>query len=265
MTTDRSIADCDALVERRIDSALDAAEGVPLPLVGAVMAEHDDRWYGQVLARSYAAVAGRMSTDPVGSAAAAVEFLRGYCRLRNELLVQTGETTPHSFTREPTPALLAGDYLYSLAFSTLTDVDHSSTEVCYDRLADTSERLIETLASRHAAPSSADHCTLVDGTVGSLGECAAVVGATLAGVDRGQRDHFASLGRSLSTASRIRRSLESDGESDEMPPPRADAERLRRHASRHATLASGALGPVEPVVETAWFDPLFDRLDGSPV
>lgn len=263
MTTDWTTTDSEAAIDRQLDAALESAGGARLPLARAVVDESEDRWYGRVLARTYRSVADDADGELVRRAGAAVELLRCYCRIRNELLVQIDGSVPHSLDRDPTAALLAGDFLYSAAYSTLGEIDRPVLDACYRTLTETSSGIVRTLqATRDRSGATAsDHASLVDGTVGRLGESAAVLGATLAGVGDTYRDRFASLGRGLSTARQIRIAVESDQGPDRILPPVIDPDRLRRHARRQFAAATDARDRLRSVAETERLRPLFETAE----
>ncbi|WP_459193240.1 polyprenyl synthetase family protein [Halosimplex sp. J119] len=263
MTTDWTTTDSEAAIDRQLDAAVESAGGARLPLARAVVDESEDRWFGQVLARTYRAVADDADHELVGRAGAAVELLRAYCRLRNELLVQIDGSVPHSLDRDRTVALLAGDFLYAAAYSTLGEIDRPTLDACYRTLAETSSDLVRTFHTirDRAGASADDHVSLVDGTAGRLGESAAVVGVTLAGADESHRDHFASLGRGLSTARQIRLAIEDEGSPDGIVPPAVDEERLRYHATRQFAMATDARNRLRSVAETERLRPLFEAAE----
>lgn len=216
--------------------------------------------YGRVLVCSYRSVADA-GGESVLRAGAAIELLRAYCRLRSELLVQFDGPTPDSVDRDRTARLLASDFLYTAAYSTLGGIDHLSLNACYRALTETSSGLARTLyEGREWSASATDLLALLDGTAGRLGEGAAGIGAALAGVDGARRDRFASIGRGLSTARRIRLAVETDGEPDRILPPTVDTDRLRRHATRQFADATDAFRRLEPVAETDRLRPLFEEI-----
>lgn len=262
MADERPTADFEAAIDRQIERALESVGGTPLSLARSTMAEFDDPWYGRLLVRSHGSVARRRdeTTRPAG---AAIELLRGYCRLRTEHLAHVDDARPHSSGRDPTVALLAGDYLYSAAFSTLDETDTESREACYRVLGNASASIVRTLydGRERTGPRSTDVRSLIDGTAGSLGRAAAVSGATLAGVEGPHRDDFATLGRSLGAARRIRIVLNSDGGPDPILPPDADERRLRRHAARQSERAADALRSLESVAALDRLRPILDGFE----
>lgn len=230
-------------IDRRLETALASADGDSLALARATVAECDDRQYGLLSTLAYESMATSPDREAVLPAAAAVELLRGYCRLRSQLLIQVSETMAHSLNRDPTTALLAGDYLYTSAYSTLRATEDGHLGDCFEILTDVSEALIEAFDANYAnsAPSTTDHCSFVDETAGALGEGAALVGATLAGIDDARREHLAALGRGFGVGRRIRLALDADGDAAPVVPPKPDEERLRRYARRHLDEADRAL------------------------
>lgn len=234
MPGNRSFGALRTRIGRRIEAALDSDPRDGLATAREIMDERDERWYGLLLALSYDAVAEPPDVEPVVPAAAAIELLGGYCRLRGELLVQFDDTIAHSVTRDPTAALLAGDYLHSAAYSTLGAVDHPLLGDCFETLTTVSGRIVEAFGARYtrSVPPTTGHGSSVDETAGTLGEGAAVIGATLAGVDDALRDTFATLGRGLATSRQIRRALDPEATTLPVVPPDHDEQRLRQHARR---------------------------------
>lgn len=262
MSGDLSPADWRAELDDRLESALDAAEGGELSLARSSVLECPDRWYGQLVALSYAAAndattesaaaprddattegaaapAEEAVPETVLAASTAVELLRGYCRLRSELLVQLEDGTPHAPVRDPTAALLAGDYLNSTAYAAVGAVDHPRSRDAFEALVTATETVLGAFESRYVE-SAGDHCSFLDETAGSLGESAAVVGATLAGVDGPRRERFAALGRGAGTTRQVGRIL-SPGETPAIAPREPDERRLREHATRRLAEAERAL------------------------
>lgn len=261
MTGDPTLADCRAAIDRRLERVLEPASEAGLEPAHAAVAAADDRWYGRLLVRSYEASTAA-DTDPVVPAAAAVELLRGYCRLRSELLERITDDGARSTAREPTAPLLAGDYLFSAAYSTLGDVDHGSLESCYETMTAVSGTVVESFATAAARPGfdPGEYPSLVDGTAGALGEGAAVIGATLGGVEETRRSQFATLGRGLASARAVHRTLGSDPDALTLAPTKLDERPLKRHAERRLDAADRALRDLSGAVDTNRLRPVVDAV-----
>lgn len=264
MTDGHPSADCHTEIDRRLEAVFESGNDAEIPLAQRVIQENDDRWYGQLVVGTVGSVTRSVSTEAVLSAAAAIELLRGYCRLRSELLVQVSNDVPHSLTRDPTSALLAGDLLFSVAYSELGAVDHTPTEPLFETLANVSGTVIEALTATHVQSTSAatDRPALIDDTAGALGEGATLLGASLAGVTDSRREQFASVGRGLGVARQIRRDLDSDGGSLPVVPPEPDEATLRRHANRRMEEATCGLDTLSPTVDVDHLRPFFERIPG---
>ncbi|WP_135820155.1 polyprenyl synthetase [Halostella litorea] len=252
-----------AAIDRRIDAALAPDRGPGLASARAAVEGFDDRWYGRLAIRSHAAAAGADGPDPgpapdaARSAAAAVELLRGYCRVRGELLCRVEDDASPADVRS---ALLAGDVLYAAAYSSLGRLDAGSADACFEPLVAASETVVETFAASHARPTTADRRDLFDGTAGALGRGAAAIGAALAGADADRRDRFAALGHDLGTARGIRSALGPDL-SAVPAAPEADERALRRHAANRLAEATRACRDLPPAVDTVHLRPAFEAVE----
>lgn len=263
MTDGRPFADYRAEIDRRLEAALEPEIGDRIPMARATIAADDDRWYGRLLVRSYGSVTDTMDPEALLSAAAAIELLRAYCRLRRELLVQIADDLAHSLTREPASALLAGDFLYSAAYSALGESDHASLGACFATLTRVSERMVEAFGSGYvqSASTPANRLALIDETAGALGAGAAVIGATLAGVDSPHREDFATLGRGLAAGRQNRRTFGSGAESIRVVSPEPDERQIRRHARRRLAEADEALSALSSVADVSRLRPLFEGVE----
>lgn len=255
MPPSTSIAANRTNINRRLKTALESTDERPLELATATVDGSPDRWYGQLVVLSHAAIADKPTTDAVLSASAAIELLRGYCRLRTELLVQLGDDSAHSLTRDPANVLLAGDYLNSAAYTALAEAGNHHLEDALHTLIAVSESLMDAFDAKYVR--SVKDYSFLDETVGSLGEGAAVIGITLAGGNTAQREEFATIGRGFSTAYQIRRILDSDSDdtTPSIAPPRFDEHELRQYGARRFREAAQALNrladsvDVEPLQE----------------
>lgn len=274
-----------AELDRRLDRALDVPDGTCLELARSSIQTAPDRWYGQLLSLSHdsvaaggtasavpgsdepaaaggtastaaasgdesvAAASGDASTaDVVLPAATAVELLRGYCRLRGELLVQLENDAVHSPSRAPSASLLAGDYLNSAAYAELGSVDHARLGAAFETLLSLSESLACAFDAGYPR-SVEDHCSFLDETAGSLGEGAAAIGARFAGADESTRERLATVGRESSTARQIQRRLDSESAALPDAPRDVDEHQLRQHAERRVDAAARALDELAPAAD----------------
>jgi geranylgeranyl pyrophosphate synthase len=242
MTPSTTLLERRGEIDRRLETALERADEHSVALAASTVDACPDRWYGQLVALSHAAIADKPASDAILSASAAVELLRGYCRLRTELLIQLADNRAHSLTGDPANALLAGDYLNSAAYTALAEAGNHHLEDALQALIAVSESLVDAFDAKYVR--SVDDHSFLDDTVGSIGEGAAVIGITLAGGDTTRKEDFATLGRGFSTAYQIRRILnaDSDGAVPTIAPPRFDTAALRQHGARHFREATHALG-----------------------
>lgn len=265
MTDEHSTNDLRAAIDRRLETVFETENDARVPAAREAVAEDEDRWYGRLLVRSYGSVADSMDSEATLSAAAAMELLRGYCRLRSELLVQITDDVAHSLTRDPTSALLAGDFLYSAAFTTLAEIDHSSRKACFEVLTDVSERVVEAFSRNYVRSTSttASRRQLIDGTAGALGEGAAVIGVTLAGGGEPLRENFAALGRGLGAGRQIRQTLDAEGGSVRVAFLERDQHQFRQHAERRLAAATEALRSLSAAADADRLRPLVADVEGG--
>lgn len=246
----------DKELRRAVDDRLASVFTAEGGLIGDVLgdpAERADRRFATLLARSYVAVGGREpDADAVVAPATAVELLREYHRLRGELLVQVDETTTHSANRDPTDALLAGDYLFAAAFGALQSSGGVPAEAPFATLVDTAQSLVEAMGRAHAGDGQAagDLPAYLDDTVGALGEAAAVLGATVADVDAAHRRAFAPIGHGIAVADWIETVLSREPGRASIVPPIPDEDALQQLAARRRQGAREAILSLDDVVET---------------
>ncbi len=214
-------------LDRRLEAVLEADGETGVATARAAVLACPDRWYGRLVALAHDAAANAPAPDAVRSAGAAVELLRGYCRLRSGLFARLHDGTAAS----PTDALLAGDYLNSAAYTALVAADHARAGDAFDALLAVSESLYEGFDTSDAR-FAADAVSFLDETAGTLGEGAAVVGAALAGADESLRARLGEFGREFGTARQVRRVLASDGGSPAVAPREFDEQRLRQHGEQ---------------------------------
>ncbi|MFC6723230.1 polyprenyl synthetase [Halobium palmae] len=240
----------DAELERIANQAAEAG----LAPVRQTLEAFDERWYGQLVVRVYESLANQPTTDTIVPGATAIELLRGYCRLRSELLVQLNDERPHSLSHDQSTALLAGDYLHSSAYSSLGSLDPLPAAACSDALTDTLMATAEAfvVGYRHRS-STMEPTRFFDDTTGNIGECAALLGGTIAGVDENQREHAVRIGRGISTSRQIGRILDADPSLFKVVPRFIDESKLREHAddcredARVALRALSSTGDVTPL------------------
>lgn len=237
-------------IERHLEQVLSNADEVNLPLVRDVLDESPDRWYGQLVVSVYDSLSDCQDREAVLPAAAAIELLRGYARLRSQLLVTLTDKHAHSRTLDPTAALLAGDYLCAAAFSSLRSIPDSPSGDCFEILTAVLKTITEAFARTYTSAGSADYdpATFLDDTAGSLGEGAAALGATLAGLDEPTRRHCQRLGRGLSTARQINYVLDTDPNEAMVIPPTFDESQFRMHAEQRRDDANQALDTLSEIV-----------------
>jgi hypothetical protein len=238
-------------IERQIKVVLRDTENVGLPLVRNVLQESRDRWYGQLAVSVYDSLSEHKDYEDVLPAAAAIELLRESVRLRNRLLVTLTDKHAHSITLEPTAALLAADYLYTAAFSSLRSVPDSRSGHCFEILTAVLETITGTFARAYTPARSVeyDKAMFLDETAGSLGEGAAILGGTLAGIDEPNYRHFERLGRELSVVRQIRLILNADPSEATVVPPTLDQAHLRALAERRQDHANQALDTLSETVD----------------
>lgn len=249
MLHDHPPADRRAEITRRLDDALAAAATDQLHPIWRDILDRPDRWYGQLLVCTHGALAPDPNPRPVLSAATAIELLREYCRLRSELLTHRTDATPQSITHELTSGLLAGDYLHSSAYATLSDVDPDHRGPCIETLTDAATTLTHAFYTAYSHPDSTDHQTLIDETAGTLGRTAAQLGAMLADADQSHRTAAATFGYGASTTRQIHRILDPDTGPTDIILPSTDDPDLRQHAEQRRNDARQALQTLPPTVD----------------
>lgn len=240
-------------IDRRLEEALGRMESHRLAPVRATITERDDRRYGQLVALSHDSIAETPDRASVRPAATAIELFRGYARLRKRLLSQLDAENATSVQWDVTTALLASDYLYTTAYSTLGALDDDRVGECFETLASVSASIIEALESAgvQSSPAPTDYCSVIDETAGALGRGAACIGATLADVEKPYREHVATVGRGFGTVSRIQFVLASDGGARRTDSSAPTARHLRQHATRRLSEVDRALDELSPVADVA--------------
>ena len=238
-------------IERHFEQVLSDADETSLPLVQDVLQESPDRWYGQLVVTVYDSLSDHRGREDVLPAATAIELLRGYVRLRSRLLVTLTDKHAHSLTLDPTAALLAGDYLCTAAFSSLRSVPGPVSGDCFEILTTVLETITEAFARIYTPAKSIeyDRTMFLDDTAGSLGEGAAALGATLAGLDEPVRQHYERFGRGLSTARQINYVLDTDPTEAMVVPPTFDESQFRRYAAQRRDDAAQALDTLSETVD----------------
>lgn len=233
-------------IESRLESALDGADSDGLALARETVDAADDRWYGQLVVGAYRSLADRSDADRALPAAAAAELIRGYCRLRSELLVHLTDRRRHAFARDEAAALLAGDYLYTGAYSALAAVDGPSDGDCFETLTDTLESVSGAFAASYVETGgpAPDRVAFVERTAGRIGEAAAVLGAQLAGADDRHRDPLARAGRRFAAARTVRRALDREPGSATVVVSKRPPERLDEYATRRRNEGRRALAAL---------------------
>lgn len=207
-----------------------------------------NHWYGDLSLRVHDALAGRRH-DGAAAAAAGVELLHAYCRVRGQLLVQLSDDIAHSLTADPTRTLLATDHLYAAAYAAFAHANAPTT--LFTTAIDTSQRITTAFTARYTdqAQSMTEPGDLVDGTTGALGEAAAVAGAVLADATGAQRDAARTLGRGLGALESVRRADESEPRDRPVTLPNVDETQLNEYADRRRADVSRALDTLESSVD----------------
>lgn len=238
-------------IDRHLKSVLGNADAAGLSLVRETLNEPRDRWYGQLAVSSYASVTDGQELEAVLPVAAGVELLRGYVRLRNRLFVSLTNNHSHSQTLDPSSAILAGDYLYTAAFSSLHSMPDAPSSDCLEILPTIPVTITEAFSLTYTPAKSTEHdpAVFLDRTAGSLGEGAAVLGAALAGLDEPNHRYFTLFGRSLSTARQIDRVLDAAPSEALVTPPELDESQLRAHAERRRDEANQALDALSETID----------------
>jgi len=244
-------ADRRARLDDRIDAVIDGADGDAVAVAREAVRQPDDRWYGRLVAVTHGAMGGETDPAAVVHAGTAIELLRGYCRLRSDLLAGGGETRSDSPSRDQMASLLAGDYLYTSAFSALGSVDHVALADCFRALTSALEAITEAFSAAYAQAPAGSDWSLPERSAGSLGACAAAIGATLSGVEGGRRDEAAAFGRALAAARAIEALLDSDAGCP--PAVRSDFEgpRLRERAQMRRAEVEAALQELVATADVA--------------
>jgi len=167
------------------------------------------------------------------------------------LLVTLTEEGTHSRTFEPAPALLAGDFLYTAAFTSLRSVPDVPSSDCFEVLTTVLGTITDAFSRVYTSAESVgyDPATFLDETAGSLGKGAAVLGATLAGADDSHRRHFARFGRGLSTVRQVDCVLEANPKEAMVVPPTVDESQLRIHAQQRQDDADRALDALSKTTD----------------
>ncbi|AQL42132.1 hypothetical protein BV210_05135 [Halorientalis sp. IM1011] len=258
MDRDDALATRRAKIDARIETALDATDEDGLAVARETVDAAEDRWYGQLVLATYDATVERRDTSVILPAAAALELLQGYCRLRGELLVQLTERGAHSLTHDPTEALLAADYLYTAAYSTLGSAEHPRIHEGFETLTEILESITGAFATTYAGSSRPVEPRFFEETAGSLGEGAAVVGATLAGVDDARRERFRAFGRGASTARRIDRALDPERNWSILPASLAE-DTLEDHATTCRAVTERSLDELTSTTDPTALQALLDR------
>ncbi|WP_408960376.1 polyprenyl synthetase [Natrinema sp. 74] len=250
MRDDRSLATRRTQIDARLEAVLPATGEDGLAVAREVIEEPDDRWYGLLVTETCDSMADTGDVEAPLSAAVAIELLRGYFRLRSELLVQLADERAHSLTRDPTTALLAGDYLYSAAYRSLGSSAHTDLAECFETVTSVLTTITEAFTTLSVEPAATSPPrSFFDETAGSIGEGAAALGAVLAGADGAQRDTVAQLGRGFSTAREIDQFLDPENGTTEVVSPIVNEQRFREHARQKRDDARQALQTLSARVD----------------
>jgi len=206
-----------------------------------------DYWYGELLLHVHDTLADT-HLNGAATAAAGVECLRAYIRLRGRLLVQLHDDVAHSFTADPTHMLLASDQLYAAAYASL---GRSGGPVSlFDAVTCTSQRITGALSTHYTDPETASSPrSLVDDTMGALGEAAATIGAILANATDAQHESVRLLGRGLGALEFIRRTDDLEPQDRHVVFPNVDESGLDAYADNRRVDVLDALDDLDDTVD----------------
>lgn len=258
MTTLSTLDERRNTINQRLETALGSSDDHSVVLANSAINSCSDRWYGQLVALSYATIADQPITDVVLSASAATELLRGYCQLRSELLYQLHTSQRNSLTRDPVKMLLAGDYLNSTAYTVFFEAGNQQFEKALEALIETSRSLIDSFNATRIK--SFDTYTFLDKLVGILGEGAVTIAANLTGSNTVLRNEFTNLGRALSSAYHAFNILELEDRRSVGPIDHSQYEEsdLCQYGARHFRGAMYTLNELQEVVDV---EPLLELID----
>lgn len=243
MTRTHPIEDVRTEIDDRLATIFDAGGGDVLRATAPDPSDREDRWYGRFLVVASGAVADEFDPEAALAGATAIELLWEYYRLRSELLGRVIEGVAHSLNREPTDALLTGDYVFASAFATLDGVEGRENGEWFDALTTTSRRVIEALwrAHRRERLSPEEVCAYVDGTAGALGEAAGSLAASVAMAEPADRQRLATLGQGLGIVRRIDHLLDANERAGPVTPSALEADPLVAHRDRYLAAATDAI------------------------
>ncbi|MFC3956803.1 hypothetical protein [Halovivax cerinus] len=262
-------------IEAAIDDAVESAPGDALEPARATVGLLDDVWFGQLVGRTFDAVAADGDTiDSIArphGPAAAVELLRRYCSIRWALL--RGERSVCTVA-EPggSAAILSGDLLFAAAYATVGSDGSPVGDRRRSRLVVVLTRattdIVETVgrnAGRLAAadPDDEVHETLVASVAGTLGECATRLGVLSAPVENPPIDTIETIGREASASRQYRRGRADAGPAPIPIRPSADSKTELSASSdgRAAHHRTTALRAIESLPAHVDQDPLRSLVD----
>lgn len=283
-----------AAVEARVAEVLDGSpieddDDGTMAAARAAVDAGDDHWYGRLVAAAHDSVVGATDRDSapapgrdrdsapvpdrdsapvhdrdaVAAAATAVELVRGYCRLRADLLSALDSDGERGLALAPnrSTALLAGDYLHAAAFESLHSSPGSSTAACVEALTGAlgSVRAAFAATCDGSASTRESGRSVVDGTAGCVGAAAATLGGVLAGVGDRDADALAETGRALATVHAADRLLDSERVATLVPAHAVDEASLRAQIDGHREDAVGALRSLPASLDAAELGALASR------
>ena len=242
----------DSAVQDRLDDALDGAPvggDSPLAAARAAVDSPEDRWYARLVAAAHDSASGSADPESVAAVGATLELVRGYCRLRADLLTALGGGCTVSFASDRSAALLAGDYLHAAAFQSLQSTSQTAAGARVETLTDA----LGSVRRAFSVPltgSGAIEPSAIARTAGAVGEAAAALGASLAGAEVQSVDSLARTGRALATVDATDRLLDSAATAS--TGTSAIAERaLRANAGRRREVAAELLRSLPDPVDAA--------------
>lgn len=262
--------DGDAL-DARVGAVID---GNPVPdgdetlaAARAAVDVRDDRWYGRLAVAARDSVVGEdgheaaAEREGVAPVATAVELVRGYGRLRADLLSALHGDAEVTLAADHSTALLAGDYLHAAAFQRLHSVPVDSAPACVEALTGAlgSVRATFDAASDRAGSGRQSEQPVVDGTAGCVGGVAATLGGVVAAADDREVDALAAAGRALATVHATASLLDAEDAVTLVPAHAVEESRLRASAHECQESAARALASLPASVDADELEALASR------
>lgn len=268
-----------AAIDARVAAVLDDSpvedDDETMAAARAAVASRDDRWYGRLVAAAHDSAVGATDSDSapatdrdrdaVAAAATAVELVRGYCRLRADLLSALDSDGDATLATNQSTALLAGDFLHAAAFESLQSVPDSATAACVEALTGALGSVRTTFAATcdDRASTQQSEQSVVDGTAGCVGAAAATLGGALADAPDRDAAALAKAGRALAAVHATDRLLDSEHVVTPVPAHTVDQTRLRAQVDGYCEDAAGALRSLPAAVDAAELEVFASRREHS--